>query len=264
MNTLSKKVMNWLQLPETKNIDSIDSPAATELRHRIIFEKVFLRRLYLDFYKEFIRVQKESNGSLCVELGSGGGFLKKVLPGIITSDILFLPHMDLNYSALKMPFKNNSIHSFFLLNVLHHMKDCSVFFEEVNRCLKRGGRVIMIEPANTRWGRFVYQNFHHEPFNPGGDWTAAGSGPLSCANGAIPWIIFYRDRKKFEQKFPALKIKRLQHHTPFRYMISGGVSMKALLPIWAYHVIKGFEMLLTPFNDWLGMFLTIEIEKVND
>ncbi|MBK8443443.1 MAG: hypothetical protein IPL35_08515 [Sphingobacteriales bacterium] len=52
----------------------------------------------------------------------------------------------------------------------------------------------MSEPANTAWGRFFYQNFHHEPFQPeAASWEIPSTGPLSGANGALPWIIFKRD-----------------------------------------------------------------------
>ena len=143
------------------------------------------------------------------------------------------------------------------------MRDSFAFFQEIDRCLKIGGKVIMIEPANTLWGRFVYQNFHHEVFDPSGDWTVKGEGPLSSANGAIPWIIFFRDRKKFEGEFPSLKIKKMKYHTPLRYLISGGVSMKQLLPSFTYRMIKAIEMILTPFNHYIGMFFTVAIEKTS-
>ncbi len=43
------------------------------------------------------------------------------------------------------------------------------------------------------------------PFDPGAtDWTFPASGPLSRANGALPWIIFRRDCRSFEDRFPRL------------------------------------------------------------
>jgi hypothetical protein len=37
--------------------------------------------------------------------------------------------------------------------------------------------------------------------------------------------------------------------------------MCQLLPSWTYPVIKKIEAILSPFDNQIGMFLTIEIEK---
>jgi hypothetical protein len=46
------------------------------------------------------------------------------------------------------------------------------------------------------------------------------------------------------------------------YVISGGVSRSAMLPYFMYDFVKGVEWLLTPFNKQIGLFCTIEVEKV--
>ena len=149
-----------------------------------------------------------------------------------------------------------------MLNVIHHIHDNRLFFKEVERCLKNKGMLVSIEPANTLWGRFIYQNFHHdEDFDPKGGWTLKSQKALSDANGALPWIIFIRDRKKFEKLFPRLKIVKVIPHTPLRYLVSGGVSHRQLLPSWMYSIVKGVEEVSSPLNKYIGMFYTIEIEK---
>lgn len=256
------KIPEWLKLPETQNIDDLDDSKTALLHAKIIRRKFFLKKLYNDFYLLFKKsFPSDYKNKVLVELGSGRGFIKKIIPNVITSDITKLPNVDMRFSALKMPFEDNSVDAFFMVNVLHHLQDARKFFKEANRCFKVGSKVIMIEPANTLWGRFIYQNFHHEPFNPKGSWVLKKSAPLSSANGAIPWIIFYRDRKRFEKEFSSLKILKLQPHTPFRYLISGGFSFRQFLPSFTYNIIKGIEMILSPFNKYLGMFLTIELEK---
>jgi hypothetical protein len=122
----------------------------------------------------------------------------------------------------------------------------------------------MIEPANTCWSRFIYKNFHHELFNTQATWESAGNGqgPVSQGNGALPWIIFSRDRQIFEKEFPTLKIGRIRNHTPLRYLLSGGLTLRQLVPSFAYPVIKAIEYILLPASNLLGMFQTIELEKV--
>ncbi len=254
-------ILRALQLPYMNKVKDLDDPATTIIRRKIIQKNVFLKNLYTDFYTTFKNADDLPKSAKLVELGSGGGFIKKIIPDVITSDVIKLPEVDLEFSATNMPFKNKSIDRFFMLNVIHHIHDPQSFFEEIDRCLKKNGKLIAIEPANTLWGRFIYQHFHHEEFNPQGDWILKSQKPLSDANGALPWIIFIRDRKKFEKLFPRLKIRKIIPHTPIRYLVSGGVSYRQLLPSWMYPVVKSIEELTTPLRKYIGMFYTIEIEK---
>eukprot|EP01036_Dinobryon_divergens_P048614 gene48614-65203_t len=140
-----------------------------------------------------------------------------------------------------MPFETGSVAGIFMIDVLHHIPQPALFLKEAERVLAKGGKILMTEPANSAWGRFIYRNFHHEPFEPKGGWEIPATGPLSGANGALPWIIFERDRQKFEAEFPHLKIESIRYHTPLRYLLSGGVSKRQLAPNVSYGLIKGIE-----------------------
>jgi hypothetical protein len=107
----------------------------------------------------------------------------------------------------------------------------------------------------------IYKNFHHEGFNPKGGWELAKAGPLSQANGALPWIIFVRDKKVFEREYPRLKIVSLCNHTPILYLLSGGFTLRQLVPGVLYPVAKAVEYLLSPARNRLGMFMTVVLEK---
>lgn len=241
---------------------NLDDPATTLMRAQMIQKKPFLKNFYIDFYHLFKKsIPGNLQKKLLVEIGSGGGFIKKVIPGVLTSDIMNLPGIDRHFSALEMPFKKNTVDAFLMLGVLHHLKDVRIFFKEADRCLKTGGKLIMIEPANTFWNRFLYQNFHYESFDPLAGWQLPKASPLSSANGALPWIIFFRDRPHFEKEFPSLKIRKLEIHTPFRYFLSGGFVTRQSLPFFTYSIIKRVEEILSPLNPYLGMWLTIELEK---
>lgn len=273
------KTIQWLKLPETMGIEDLDDPATTLLHAEIIQKKPFLKKLYIDFYKQFEKAVSDSKNKVLVELGSGGGFIKEVINNVITSDVLELPNVDKVFSALDMPFEEASVDAFFMFNVLHHITEPRAFFREALRCLKVCGRVVMIEPANTLWSRFIYKNFHHEAFDAQApEWCCRGqakwepgprkagtlqeSGPLSGGNGALAWIIFWRDRKIFESEFPSLRIVRMRNHTPLRYLLSGGLTLRQLVPSFSYPAVKAIEYTLPPINDLLGMFQTIELEKV--
>ena len=77
-------------------------------------------------------------------------------------------------------------------------------------------------------------------------------------------IYFERDRKKFEKEFPSLKIESINYHTPLLYLLSGGVSRKAFMPIWTFPIWNFTEKILHPIARQLGLFQTIEIIKLKN
>jgi len=240
----------------------LDSPERTMHHREIILQKKFLRKLYEQWYGEFLFEIPGLPNDILIELGSGGGFLKQMEPRMICSDILDLPSNDLTFSALDMPFENNSVGGIFMVDTMHHIPDMEKFLGEVSRVLVKNGKMIMIEPANSWWGRLIYKNFHHEPFEPKSGWTIPESGPLSGANGALPWIVFERDRLKFQEKFPNLKIETIQYRNPLLYLVSGGVSFRQLLPDFMFSVMNKIDHILPKLSKQLSMFQLIKITNV--
>lgn len=240
----------------------LDSVERTIYHRKIITNKTFLKRLYSEWYNIFIEVIPQLPKGKMIELGSGGGFLKEFEPQILSTDILKLPSNDLTFSALDMPFKNGEISSIFMVDTFHHIPDAGKFLNEANRVLMKNGEIVMIEPANTIWGRLIYANLHHEPFEPNADWTIPKAGPLSGANGALPWIVFQRDFNKFKKLFPEFEIQEISFHTPLIYLLSGGLSFKQLFPDFSYPLFRTLDKFLSSISNELSMFVTIKIKKV--
>jgi SAM-dependent methyltransferase len=236
-----------------------DSPEYLKVHRKLIQKKSFLKQVYLNFYSAWA---KQAVKKPIVELGSGGGSIKEIIPWVLTSDIIKGPGIDRVFHAEKMPFESNSIGTFVMLDVLHHIKNPESALKEMQRCLKMGGKIIMTEPFKSLWGGFIYRYIHHEPFNPHADWNTKGKGRMSGANTALPWIIFVRDRKIFQKKFPNLKILKISPHTPFTYLISGGLTKYQFLPTATYSLIRFIENILAPLNPLIGMFVTIELKKI--
>ena len=240
----------------------LDDPNASLAHRDIILKKPFLKRLYTDWYLIFIIKSKEIKNGKYLEIGSGGGFLKDVFPEVITSDILTLPNVDLIFTAEEIPFKENELASIVMLNVFHHIPKPHLFLKEAQRTLIKGGKIIMTEPANSSLARFIYKRFHHEPFDEKGQREIKAGNPLSNSNQALPYIYFERDLDLFKKDFPSLKINSINYHSPFSYIISGGVSRSAMLPFFMYNFVKGIECIFSPFYKQIGLFCTIEIEKI--
>jgi SAM-dependent methyltransferase len=250
-------------LPQTEKVD-LDGPQAIELHRKIILSKPFLKNLYLDFYRQFQNQSAElaqKQGQL-LELGSGGGFLKTMIPEVITSDVCADPHIDRVVLADRLPFQDGQLKAIFCLNVLHHLADPESFFRESTRALSSGGRVVMIEPYNSLWARFFYKNFHYEPFDETvNSWKMPEQGRLSTSNQALAWVIFHRDRSRFEKLFPSLRIRTLKPHTFIRYALSGGVTYRAFVPAFTFSFFSLLDRALSKFPSLFPIFETIILEK---
>lgn len=245
-----------------KKEHELDAPETTMQHREIVLRKKFLRKLYADWYKSFLRLLPECPEGKVLEIGSGGGFLKSLNHQIITSDILPLPYCDMTFPAEHIPFDNNSVAAVFMLNVLHHIPDSKKFFSEAQRVLEKDGILFMIEPASTPFSRFIYTKFHHEPFNPDiKAWAFEAGKPLSYSNQALPTVIFRRDIDLFHKNFPDLHLQSIELHTPFSYLLTGGLSFKSLVPGWSFGTLRFIEKLFKPFYGTMAMFQTIVVKK---
>jgi SAM-dependent methyltransferase len=244
-----------------KNEYDLDTPERTLSHREHILKKPFLKKLYIEWYSVFLDEMRSLPKGKCVEIGSGGGFLKEIESSVITSDILSLPHIDMTFSALQMPFADSELSALFLLDTFHHLPDVGQFLNEASRVLKTGGKIVMIEPANSWWSRMIYKNFHHEPFDTKAGWQIPEKGPMSGANGALPWIVFERDADLFRERFPELQIEQIRYHTPLRYLLSGGVSFKTIFPGFAFGLFTMIDRLLTKLSGQLSMFITVKIKR---
>jgi SAM-dependent methyltransferase len=251
----------WLAHPDTRGLD-VDDPRLTGLRRRIIVEKSFLRQIYQEWYRSIADSLPSGDGPI-LEIGSGAGFLREYIPDLIRSEIFMCPEIDVILNALALPLAEKSLRAIVMTDVLHHLPEPRKFFSEAARCVGVGGRIIMIEPWVSPWSRWIYQRLHSEPFLPdASEWSFPSTGPLSGANGALPWILFERDRVQFERECPEWAIRVIGPQMPFRYLVSGGVSMRSLMPGFAFGMWRGLENMLHPWMKHLAMFARIVLERV--
>ncbi|MFL6195925.1 MAG: class I SAM-dependent methyltransferase [Thermoanaerobaculia bacterium] len=253
-------IKRWLEHPLTQGLD-LDDPRTTHLRRRILEENRFLRRIYEEWYRGLAAALPPGEGPV-LELGSGAGFLAEVIPGLVRSEVFYRPGIDAVLDGLALPFAAGSLRGVVMTNVLHHLPRPVQFFHEAARCVRTGGVVAMVEPWVTPWSRFVYGRLHHEPFLPEAkEWEIPAGGPLSGANDALPWILFHRDRERFEREAPEWRIRSIEPIMPFRYLASGGISLRPLMPAAAYPLWKGFERALHPWRHRLAMFAAVVLER---
>lgn len=238
-----------------------DDPDTTAAHRAIVRSKPFLRKIYREWYQTIIDRLPQTEGAV-LEVGSGPGFFADVFPEVITSEVFLCDGIKIVADARELPFEQHSLRAIVMTDVMHHIPDAEAFLGETQRTLKPGGRLLMIEPWVSPWSSFIYRRFHSEPFRPNAStWSFPSSGPLSGANGAVPWMVFQRDRKRFEALFPALSVEKIEPCMPFRYLAAGGVSLRALAPGWTFGIWSAFERILEPWSASLAMFAFIEVER---
>ncbi len=241
---------------------NLDSPETTMRRSRIIREKSFLKQLYESWYLSVSKALPEDIKGPVVELGSGGGFMKDIIPDLITSEILQIPNIDIILDGGRLPFKKDSLRGIVMIDVFHHLPRVKHFLREAAYCLKLGGAMVMIEPWNTSWSALVYSRLHHEPFDPDAtEWDLPEGSPLSQANSALPWIVFERDFEKFRSEFPQWHLNKINLHTPFCYLLSGGVSFRSFVPGYLFRICRQAEDKLVQRTDLWAMFARLVLVK---
>jgi len=256
----SKLLRRLLAHPLTASLD-LDNPGTTELRKRIIASKPFLKAIYDEWYAMLAQALPSGEGEV-LELGSGAGYCMQFIPGLITSEIFPCSGVRVILDAQRLPLADRSLRAVVMTNVLHHLPDAKQFLAEASRCLRPGGKILMIEPWVTSWSRMIYTRFHHELFDADArDWSFSQTGPLSGANVALPWIVFERDRARFAATFPELSLEELRPFLPFRYLVSGGVSMRSLMPGFLHKSWAGIERLMESHMGRLGMFAFVCVVK---
>lgn len=193
--------------------------------------KPVLRTIYDDFYD---RIVAACVPGITIEIGGGIGNLKRRLPQVIATDIQHAAWLDCVADAQHLPFAAGMAANIVMVDVLHHVEFPVLFFREAERVLRSGGRIIMVEPAIT-WGSSLFYRFlHQEPVRTSADPLRVGSpdpdrDPYD-SNQAIPTLIATRDRGRFEQLFPNLKISRVDWFALAVYPLSGGFKSWSLIP----------------------------------
>ena len=254
-------MLSWLKEPSLRD----HPPGSREffaLQKALILKRPLLKRNYDDWYRRLLEDARSApaRGEL-VELGSGGSYLKDLEPAIITSDVS--PEIaERVIDARSLPFPDQSIRALLLTHVLHHIPDVAAFFKEAERTLVLGGVISMIEVAHTPFARFFFKNFHHEPYEDARrEWSFVQSDSMMDSNQALAWMVFVRDRAEFERRFPNLKIEKHELMPWFTYLLSGGVTMRDLIPSLLHSPLFLFERLLRPLTPLFSLHWHILVRK---
>ena len=223
-----------------------------DYKNRKIYQnKDLIKIIYNNYYKNIKKNIYLSDKKKILELGSGGGNIKKVIKECITSDQFKNKNIDRIENIYKINFKKNSISNIILIDVFHHLQFPSLALKEIHKVLIKNGRIIMVEPAMGLIPRIVYKIFHYEPngFNLRIKWNNIPKKiPLSnqyFAAQSIPWRAFFLKELNLKSKY---SIKLIKPFSDFAFLLSGGYSYKALYPKILYSLIKLIDKILTSIS----------------
>jgi SAM-dependent methyltransferase len=266
---LSKIIRNIVLDSRIKDINlNRDSTELLKIHAEIIKNKIMIHSVFQEFYDLCDQLNKKylrGSGKI-IELGAGVSFIKQNYPTIITSDIKDYEGVDIVVNAQEMQFEDNSIQSFYGINCFHHFPEPRKFFKEIARTLTKGGGVILIEPYYGLFANILYKNVHEEEFydKQQVQWETGQEANqyMTGANQALSYLIFERDKKIFEKEFPELEIVYTSViDNYFRYLVSGGVNFKQLLPNFMEKPLKALEFILKPFSKIFALHYVIVIKK---
>ena len=233
--------------------------------HELWNRKPLLQSAYKDLYRLISKQLSNLPDPKIVELGSGLGNIRDVLPNCIRTDLFPYPWIDQIENGYQLTFADESISDLILSDVFHHLKYPGTALKELHRALRKGGRVIMLEPCMSLLGLLVYGAFHVEPiavnqkiewFAPNG-WSPAHMDYYAAQGNATRIFV----RKRFRSQLAAWKSIKTIRLSALTYAASGGYSGPQLYPTGMYPVIKSFETILNLFPFLFATRLLVVLEK---
>ena len=250
------KLLNKVEFSSKKN--RMKSVANTEAAIKIFNASNsknlrFLLEERFNWMNSFI---KENEVGL--EVGSGAGFAKHFInnKNFKLSDLSEDKHLDFkNIDAQETKFKDSTFDYIIASNMIHHVPFPIKFFREMNRILKKNGRLIIFESYCSLTFQIATILMKHEGYdftlnvwdekNPKSDAHDVWAG-----NIAVPHLIF-DDKKKFNEnlgKLFSIKFEELSECLIF--LNSGGVTSKTFyipMNIFFLKILKSIDKLLIKF-----------------
>tara|TARA_Y200000002_G_C22645595_1_gene648989 strand:+ start:145 stop:954 length:810 start_codon:yes stop_codon:yes gene_type:complete len=226
------KVLNKIHFQSNKNrmksiantkvaIDYFNSLKSKNLK--------FLLKQRFDWMNQFIKSEHKG-----LEVGSGAGFAKFFITNknFKTSDLSDDKHLDIkNVDAQNTNFKDNSFDYIIASNMIHHVPYPIKFFKEMNRILKKNGRLIIFDAYCSILLQLIVILMKHEGFdftinvwdekNPKSEEKNVWDGNIAVTN------LIFDNKEEFSKNLGNLYSIEYEKLTEcFTFLNSGGVTSK--------------------------------------
>ena len=228
-------------------------------------KKIVLKKIYKSFYNLIIENVNFSLDGLIVEIGSGIGNLKSVIPQALCTDIFQNPWIDQVENAYNLSFTKETISNLILFDVWHHLQYPGNALNEFKRVLKPNGRIIIFDPDISLLSFIVYGLFHHEPigYRKKIKWFAPShlnykDFAYYAAQGNANRIFCSNKYDKLLSNWKRIHVK---HITSVSYIASGGYSKPQLYPKCFLPFMNFIDHLLSKFPLLFATRLLVVLEK---
>ena len=201
-------------------------------------------------YQLVNNLMKKYKGSIIVDNGCDNNYFKEMFnKNIIGLEVNKEAEADVYSNGITLPFKNKSVDLFISNFVLEHVENEEVYINEMYRCLKKGGKIILSVPRPI-W----YLSFFISPYNY--------------------WIALKNIREFFANPNRYITHGHPQHHTLFyefseweesryeqlfsKFNILEKITNTNFLSLDSYYA-KIFSKIDMP--NWLNVHVTYVLEK---
>lgn len=245
------------EAPLTYDLSLLGQSAATWARSPA------LRAIYQRLYA---RARSLAPAGPILEVGSGISTVKEFWPEVVTSDVAATPYVERVASAYALE-QTGHWAAILAVDVLHHLTEPFTFFRSASRSLQAGGRLILVEPAATPWGRLLYRAFHHEPCDPASlrpPFRLQSDPDGGFANMGMGQALFrsHREWTGAQLRAMGMEVKALHYHDLVAYFLTGGFSRRLPTPTVLVRWIASAEDLLPQaLHRLCGTRMTLALEK---
>ncbi len=258
-------VLQRLQEPRLAGLDP-DTSDLLEVHRQVLAGKPIMRAVFAEMYDRCMEVDRVhgSGEGMRIEIGAGSSLFGERFPDVVTTDIKPHPHLDRVLDAQAMDLDAGSVRAVFGINCFHHLPDPMAFFGELDRVLVPGGTCVLIEPYHGPLaGLFYARLFETEDFDrTQATWEDAGRSIMRGANQALSYIVFERDRALFDERCPTLEVVVQEPLTNWpRYLLSGGLNFRQLVPTRSEPALRRAERLLAPAARWLALHHVVALRR---
>jgi len=181
----------------------------------------------------YSKVNENLKGKNILEIGSGPGISSEFIKDkkLTLTDFLPWPEGRVlgSVDASELPYQNDQFDSIFLVNALHHMQYPVLALAESCRVVKRGGKVVIIEPYINFFSYLIYKIFHNEkttwsykfPSDGKISFQSASDGEQSVLQAILKQNIWTEFIQTNSQK--KVKLNRF-YFSPLSFFATGGLS----------------------------------------
>jgi SAM-dependent methyltransferase len=223
-----------------------------------------LQKIYASFYQRILSLIDRRIPGRIVEIGSGIGNLKSMLPEAIRTDLFPNPWLDVACDAYDLPFADGSLSHLVAFDVFHHLRAPNAFLKEARRVLAERGRLILLEPYISWSSHPVYGLLHHESVALRQPINLADALPRPrdyyAAQGNATRLFFRREFSGWPQGW---QVFHRYAFSSFSYLLSGGYSKPPAYPADCLPLVQKIDELLSRWPRLFGARCLVGLEKMS-